>query len=133
MEIPPHWRLKDQRYRLVGERCGCGAKLFPPRDVCPVCQVPARTPYTFSGRGEIYSFTRVQEALAGYEEYAPYSVAWSGWKKDRWSRPSSLTLSVSRPSAYRSRWWPGQMTHLWPCPKLDFHAHAHAQPGGRCI
>lgn len=76
METPRHWRLSQQRYALVGEVCdGCGAKLFPPRDVCPECEAPAKTPYTFSGRGQVYSFTRVQEAPAGYEEYAPYTVA----------------------------------------------------------
>ncbi|HEX9617029.1 MAG TPA: zinc ribbon domain-containing protein, partial [Anaerolineales bacterium] len=35
MEIPRHWRLKNQRYKLVGEVCPhCDAKLFPPRDIC---------------------------------------------------------------------------------------------------
>lgn len=76
METPRHWRLSQQRYALVGEVCdGCGAKLFPPRDVCPACEAPAKTPYTFSGRGQVYSFTRVQEAPTGYEEYVPYMVA----------------------------------------------------------
>ena len=38
MEAPRHWRLKKQRYSLTGEVCPhCSAKIFPPRDVCPVC------------------------------------------------------------------------------------------------
>lgn len=38
MEIPRHWRLKKQRYGLVGEVCPhCDKPLFPPRDVCPNC------------------------------------------------------------------------------------------------
>ena len=38
MEIPRHWRLKKQRYALIGEVCPhCDAKLFPPRDICPHC------------------------------------------------------------------------------------------------
>ena len=38
MEIPRHWRLKKQRYALVGEVCPhCDARIFPPRDVCPEC------------------------------------------------------------------------------------------------
>ena len=38
MEISRHWRLRKQRYALVGEVCPhCDAKLFPPRDVCPEC------------------------------------------------------------------------------------------------
>ena len=36
MENPRHWRLKKQRYALIGEVCPhCKAKLFPPRDICP--------------------------------------------------------------------------------------------------
>lgn len=36
MEAPRHWRLKQQRYRLVGEICPhCDEKIFPPRDICP--------------------------------------------------------------------------------------------------
>ena len=36
MEIPRHWRLKAQRYRLEGLTCQhCGQLIFPPRPVCP--------------------------------------------------------------------------------------------------
>ncbi len=76
MEIPRHWRLRKQRYGLVGEVCPhCDAKLFPPRDVCPECGQEAKTLYNFSGRGEVYSYTTVYEAPAGFEEAAPYTVA----------------------------------------------------------
>ncbi len=38
MEIPRHWRLKAQRYRLEGSTCPiCGQLTFPPRPVCPHC------------------------------------------------------------------------------------------------
>jgi len=76
MEIPRHWRLKQQRYALMGEVCPhCDAKLFPPRDVCPHCGEDARTPYPFSGKGEVYSYTVMNDAPAGYEETTPYTVA----------------------------------------------------------
>jgi uncharacterized OB-fold protein len=76
MEIPRHWRLNNQRYALVGEVCErCGAKLFPPRDVCPECGRPAATPYTFSGRGEVYSYSTLYQAPKGFEEFVPYTVA----------------------------------------------------------
>jgi uncharacterized OB-fold protein len=68
--------MKNQRYALVGEVCPhCDAKLFPPRDVCPHCGQDAKTKFTFSGRGEVYSFTTISDAPAGYEENAPYTVA----------------------------------------------------------
>jgi len=76
MEIARHWRLRTQRYALVGEVCPhCEVKIFPPRDVCPDCGQEARQPYAFSGRGEVYSFAPVREAPAGFEENTPYTVA----------------------------------------------------------
>jgi uncharacterized protein len=76
MEIPRHWRLRKQRYSLMGEVCPhCDAKLFPPRDICPECGGEAKNLYSFSGRGEVYSYTTVYEPPAGYEEYSPYTVA----------------------------------------------------------
>ena len=76
MEIARHWRLRQQRYALVGEVCPhCDAKIFPPRDVCPHCGGEARNPYAFSGKGEVYSYTRMTDAPAGFEENAPYTVA----------------------------------------------------------
>jgi uncharacterized OB-fold protein len=76
MEIPRHWRLRQQRYGLVGEACPhCEAKIFPPRDICPSCGQEAKTLYAFSGKGEVYSYTTIYEAPAGYDENAPYTVA----------------------------------------------------------
>jgi len=76
MSIPRNWRLQQQRYRLVGEICEkCGANIFPPRDVCPACEAPAKTPFIFSGRGEIYSYSAVYHPPRGFEEFAPYTVA----------------------------------------------------------
>lgn len=76
MDIPRHWRLQKQRYGLTGEVCPhCEAKVIPPRDVCPECGQEAKTLYNFSGRGEVYSYTTVFDAPAGYEDVAPYTVA----------------------------------------------------------
>ena len=76
METARHWRLRNQRYGLVGEECdNCGVKLFPPRDVCLECEAPAKELFTFTGVGEIYSYTTIYDAPAGFEQYAPYTVA----------------------------------------------------------
>ncbi len=76
MEIPRHWRLRKQRYGLVGEVCPhCNAKLFPPRDVCPECGGEAKQPYTFIGKGKVYSFTHMTDAPAGFEAQSPYTMA----------------------------------------------------------
>jgi len=77
MNVPSrNWRLQQQRYRLVGEVCNhCGVTIFPPRDVCPECALPAQTPFTFSGRGEVYSYSTIYHPPAGFEESAPYTMA----------------------------------------------------------
>jgi len=76
METSRHWRLKQQRYSLVGEVCGhCETKIFPPRDICPDCGQEAKTEFKFSGRGEVYSFTTVYEPPAGFEDQVPYTIA----------------------------------------------------------
>ena len=76
MEVSRHWRLNEQRYSLVGEECdSCGVKLFPPRDVCLECLAPAKELYTFTGTGEIFSYTTIYDAPAGYEHNTPYTVA----------------------------------------------------------
>ncbi len=76
METSRHWRLRDQRYALVGEECdNCGVKIFPPRDVCLECEAPAKELFTFTGTGEVYSYTTIYDAPAGFEQYTPYTVA----------------------------------------------------------
>src|SRR5205085_187635 len=76
MEISRNWRLQKQRYGLVGEVCPqCDAKMFPPRDVCLNCNGECKTPFAFSGRGEVYSFTTIYDPPEGFEDNAPYTVA----------------------------------------------------------
>ena len=76
MHVSQNWRLNNTRYGLIGERCpSCGVAIFPPRDVCPECAAEAKTPVQLSGKGTIYSFTTLQEAPAGFEEQAPYTLA----------------------------------------------------------
>ena len=76
MDIPRNWRLNKQRYALVGEVCpSCDAKLFRPRDVCLECGQEAKTHFSFSGRGEVYSFTLVHDAPNGFDDGSPYTIA----------------------------------------------------------
>lgn len=76
MEVSRHWRLQEQRYKLVGETCdSCGVKLFPPRDVCLECEAPAKELFTFTGTGEVFSYTTIYDAPAGFEQMAPYTIA----------------------------------------------------------
>jgi uncharacterized OB-fold protein len=73
--LAPNWRLREQRYQLVGNVClKCGAKHFPPRQVCTKCRGTEFESFRFNGDGELYSFTTLRAAPAGFEGYAPYSV-----------------------------------------------------------
>ncbi len=75
MDLARNWRLKDQRYRLQGAVCtNCGAKFFPPRQVCTECKSRNLEPYKFSGNGELYSFTTLYQAPLGFEGGVPYAV-----------------------------------------------------------
>jgi len=75
-EIARHWRLKSQRYSLVGEVCpACEEKIFPPRDVCPHCTEEAGPDFQFSGKGKLYSYTTIHNAPEGYRGNTPYIVA----------------------------------------------------------
>ncbi len=75
MDLARNWRLKDQRYRLEGNTClQCGARFFPPRQVCTDCHSTRFEPFEFSGRGELYSFTTLFQAPLGFEGNLPYAV-----------------------------------------------------------
>jgi uncharacterized OB-fold protein len=76
MEIPRHWRIKQQRYNLVGKVCpNCEAKIFPPRAICPECGHETTDDYVFSGRGKVFSYTTIYETPTGFDENAPCTVA----------------------------------------------------------
>jgi uncharacterized OB-fold protein len=57
MGAPQDWRLRKQRYLLMGEIClNCGLKLFPPRDVCPGCGAPAKATSAVADQREVFSY-----------------------------------------------------------------------------
>lgn len=73
--LASNWRLREQRYQLIGNVClKCGAKHFPPRQVCAQCRGTEFESFHFNGKGALYSFTTLRQAPAGFEDYAPYSV-----------------------------------------------------------
>ena len=75
MDLARHWRLNDQRYRLEGTICkNCGAKFFPPREVCTECKSTEMRAHEFDGHGALYSFTTIYQAPMGFESNIPYSV-----------------------------------------------------------
>ena len=75
--IAANWRRIPARYRLEGTACEtCGRKFFPPRSVCPHCRSKGKiVPFTFSGFGRVYSYTKVYVPPSGFEEQVPYFLA----------------------------------------------------------
>ena len=65
--------LKDGR--LMGTTCkSCGYTTFPPRDDCPECLSDEYEFKEFSGRGTIYTLSRIAAAPTGFEDMVPYTV-----------------------------------------------------------
>ncbi len=62
--------------RLVVRRCGgCGLLRYPPGAGCPWCGAGASTWQEVSGRGTIYSYEVVAQAIQpGFRDWAPYPV-----------------------------------------------------------
>jgi uncharacterized OB-fold protein len=75
VELPRFHRLRSALYRLEGSACrACGARAFPPRAVCGACRSADQAPAAFSGRGRLYSFTRIAQPPRGFASVAPYAV-----------------------------------------------------------
>lgn len=75
MELPRFHRLRRAYYRLEGTACrACGAIAFPPRPACAACRSADIAPHLLSGRGRLYSFTRVAQPPRGFASLAPYAV-----------------------------------------------------------
>src|SRR5207244_3341969 len=62
--------------RLVVRRCGdCGLLRYPPGAGCPWCGSGSATWQPVSGRGSIYSYEIVVQAIQpGFRDWAPYPV-----------------------------------------------------------
>jgi len=66
--------LKDGR--LMGTVCKeCGQASFPPRADCPECMSGEFEFREWSGKGTVYTFTRIDAAPTGFEDEVPYTVA----------------------------------------------------------
>jgi uncharacterized OB-fold protein len=75
MELPRYHRLRGAYYRLEGSACSaCDRRFFPPRSVCPSCKSQGLETFAFSGRGTLYSWSRVVQPPHGFASIAPYDV-----------------------------------------------------------
>ncbi len=70
------WRKFNARYNMIGNVCKtCNTKYFPPRIVCKNCGRNTKMEeYQFSGKGEIFSFTKIHVPSEAFKESAPYVI-----------------------------------------------------------
>lgn len=72
------WRLREQRYRLIGSKCeNCKNIYLPKRTICPKCRRKGKIVdfSSFSGYGNVESWTVVHTAPEGFVDQAPYILA----------------------------------------------------------
>jgi uncharacterized OB-fold protein len=73
MNIQQHWRLKPQRYQLIGTKCkNCGSVHFPPAQVCSECKSIEIIAYKLPRHGKVYSFTKVHDLPSEFESQGAY-------------------------------------------------------------
>ncbi len=72
----PFWEA-CAKHELSLQRCGdCGAWRFPPSPLCPQCLSRAYAWQPAAGRGSVYSFVIVREAMdPAWKDDLPYVVA----------------------------------------------------------
>lgn len=74
MTVSRHWRMNAQRYNIIGGAGQEAVKVLQHSGQFPQEETAAQE-YTFTGRGEVYSYTTVYDAPAGFERYTPYILA----------------------------------------------------------
>ena len=81
-ELGRYIRTKNSRYGtskggLIAEVCTEGHIVFPPRDICPEqnCGQPAKELVELSGRGKVFSYSKLYSAPEEFQAYLPYVVA----------------------------------------------------------
>lgn len=72
MQVARFWRMNTQRYSMNNLAHPEPVRVAPRPGVQPYDEVEE---YNFSGRGEVYSFSTVYDAPAGFERYTPYVLA----------------------------------------------------------
>jgi hypothetical protein len=70
-----YWREIPQRYRLEAKKCkNCGAILFPPRLICPVCKNRSFEDIRLADKGKVVSYTIIRVPPHQYVDQSPYAV-----------------------------------------------------------
>lgn len=69
-------RYFDERVRLIGSKCdSCGKVFFPKRNVCRSCGSNKLSDFGLSGKGEVYSYTKIRVPPDDFKEFGSYTAA----------------------------------------------------------
>ena len=72
----PFWEGCSRNELLLQQCSACGTFRHPPSAVCPSCLSAQHAWVAASGRGTVYTFAIVRQALAkAWEDKVPYTVA----------------------------------------------------------
>ena len=79
MGVARFWREQDNRYNLIGAKCGkCGRVYFPPPKMCKDCHrlsIGKMERHQIKGRGKVVSYTVVHEGPHDLKMQIPYIMA----------------------------------------------------------
>ncbi|UCH89828.1 MAG: Zn-ribbon domain-containing OB-fold protein [Thermoplasmata archaeon] len=79
MTVARFWREQENRYNLIGVKCGnCGKIYFPPKDMCTDCHrlsLGKMTGHKISGTGKVVTYSIVHEGPEAFKMQIPYIMA----------------------------------------------------------
>jgi len=68
------WRNYKEMYALYGSQCTACKKLYYPKKYLCLCGAQSFTPYKFSGKGTIVTFTQIMHSTESFAQAVPYCI-----------------------------------------------------------
>lgn len=79
MGVARFWREQDNRYNIIGVKCGnCGRLFFPPLKMCTDCHrlsIGKMERHQMAGKGKVISYSVVHEGPEAFKMQIPYIMA----------------------------------------------------------
>ena len=76
LSIPPSWRARINRYRLVATKCKeCGRVAYPPSTICRYCgSRNVESVELINEKARLLTWTVIYSAMEGFEERRPVII-----------------------------------------------------------
>jgi uncharacterized OB-fold protein len=79
MGVARFWREQENRYNLIGVKCGnCDKTYFPPRDMCTSCHrlsLGKMERMQVAGTGKVVTYSIIHEGPEAFQMQIPYIMA----------------------------------------------------------